>query len=123
MAKIINLTLSENTIQGLSVSFYAGEDVILRCQLSPVVNITGWSIKFTARAQLNILPILITKIVGGGITITDAANAKFDIQLDNADTNTATPQDYFFDVQRTNAGFANELGIGTLHLLQPVANM
>lgn len=124
MSRVINfLNLSEQTASGLTMSFYTGEDGVIHCQLSPVENITGWSLKFTVRKTLGVLPILITKTVGSGITITDAANGKFDISMLNADTTAAAPDNYFFDIQRTDAGFHSELGIGTLTLIAPVAAM
>lgn len=124
MSRVINfLNLSEETATDLTMIFYTGEDGVINCQLSPIENITGWTLKYTVRKDKSLLPILITKTVGVGITITDAPNSKFTISMDNADTTSATPGDYFFDIQRTNAGFHSELGIGVLTLLQPVAAM
>lgn len=124
MSRVINfLNLSEDTATGLTMSFYTGEDGSINCQLSPIENITGWTLKYTVRKDKSLLPILITKTVGFGITITDAPNSKFTIAMDSADTTAATPGAYFFDIQRTNAGFHSELGIGVLTLLQPVAAM
>jgi len=122
MSRVVSFTnLSVQTATGLTASFYAGEDGTISCTMSPVVNITGWALKFTVRKTLNILPILITKITGGDITITDGPNGKFDIDMNSADTASATPGDYFFDIQRTDAGFKSELGIGTFTILNPVA--
>ena len=121
MSREISFSLSKQTVTDLTMSFYTGEDGVIHCQLLPVENITGWALKCTARLVLGMLPILFTKTVGVGITITDAPNAKFDITMNSADTSAATPGSYFFDIQRTDAGFKSELGIGTLILLQPVA--
>lgn len=121
MSRVVNFTLSEETTTNLTATFYAGEDGVMHCQLMPVENITGWLLQCTARAQLNVLPLLFQKQVGSGITITDGPNGKFDIAMNAADTMSATPQNYFFDIQRIDAGFHSELGIGTLTVAAPVA--
>lgn len=123
MSRVISfLTLNVDTASGLTANIYAGEDGTIACKMSPVVNITGWALKFTVRKTLNVLPILITKVIGAGqIVITNGPNGEFEITLASVDTASATPGDYFFDIQRTDAGFKSELGIGVLTLLQPVA--
>ena len=107
-----------------SFSFYAGEDVAVAVTMNPVVDITGWALKFTMRAQLNILPILVTKTTGGGgIVITSGPSGTFQVNILKDDTASALPGQYLFDIQRTDSGFAQVLTIGTITLLQPVANI
>lgn len=122
MSRVISFTLSEDTAK-TDLLFYAGEDGVIHCQIMPVENITGWALKCTARKTLSVLPVLFTKIIAGGITITDAPNGKFDITILSADTTGVAPGSYFFDIQRTDAGFKSELGIGTLTIAQPVATL
>lgn len=105
-------------------SFYKGEDIVVNVSIIPVVNITGWSLKFTMRKTLDILPILITKTTGGGgITITNGPGGIFTITINDADTSSADVGQYLFDIQRTDAGGAQVLTIGNVTLLHPVANI
>src|SRR6185295_19810429 len=92
-----------------NMSYYRGEDVDITVTMSPVEDITGWSITFTVRKTFNVLPILIQKSVGSGITITDGPNGVFVIHVDSADTANLDVGAYHFDIQRTDVGNLVEL--------------
>lgn len=104
-----------------NISFYKGEDVTLTVTMSPVTNITGWTLQFTLRKQYGDTTALITKTTGAGITITDAANGVFQVTLASADTVNQELRPYVYDIQRTNAGNRTVLTIGNLTLLPEVA--
>lgn len=102
-------------------SFYRGEDTLITVTMTPITDITGWSLQFTARVTLDILPIAITKTTGHGITLTNPTGGVFTIFLLSADTNTLDPGNYYFDIQRVDSGFHGVLTTGVMTLLDPVA--
>lgn len=104
-----------------NISFYKGEDITLTVTMSPVTNITGWTLQFMVKKQYGDATAQITKTVGSGITITDATNGVFTVAIARADTSGLDPGVYVFDIQRTNAGNQTVLTIGNLTLLPEVA--
>lgn len=123
MSRVINLTVSEETATDLAVSFYIGEDGVIEFQLLPVEDITAWALQFTVRAVAGVGPNLFQYTIGSGITITDGPNGRFTVTIASADTSGLSPAVDFFDIQRTDATFRSELGIGTFTVLQPVINL
>jgi hypothetical protein len=106
-----------------NISFYRGEDVTLVVTMNPVVDISGWSLQFTVRAALDLLPIAITKTVGAGITITNGPGGIFRVVILRDDTVALAVGTYLFDIQRIDSGYYTELLIGQLALLHPVSNI
>lgn len=105
----------------VNFQFYVGEDLTVACALSPVVDISGWSLQFTVRPTAGSPTAYITKTTGGsGITITNGPLSLFTITLASADTSVLLPGTYNYDIQRTGSGVHRELMIGTLTLVAPV---
>lgn len=91
------------------ISIFRGEDLDLNFTLDPAEDITGWTIVFTARTDSGVL----TKPG----TVVDGPNGKFDVTLDDVDTDGVKPGHYAYDVWRTDTGSERVLAIGTLKIL------
>jgi hypothetical protein len=61
-----------------------------------VVNITGASLTFTISDENDV--VLLTKTVGSGITITDAANGVFEIVITDTDTTSTDIGKYYHSI-------------------------
>jgi len=103
-----------------NISFYKGEDVTLTVTMSPITNITGWTIQFTVRKAYGDATALITKTTGAGIAITNATNGVFTVTIASADTSGLEQRAYVYDISRTDAGNRTVLTIGNLTLLPKV---
>jgi hypothetical protein len=103
--------------------YYRGEDFSFTTNVSPVVDITGWALTFTLRKNYDTLPILITKTVGFGITLTTPIDGEYKVALASADTAALPTGTYLYDIQRTDAGFKTVVQIGSITLLPPVKNI
>jgi hypothetical protein len=84
---------------------FAGEDVTITVTLSGSGSIAGWAFTFTLKSAYG-GSALVTKTVGSGIVITDAANRILTITLSSSDTNRATTEavKYLYDLWRTDSG-------------------
>jgi len=103
-----------------NLSFYRGEDITLTVTMTPVTDITGWTLQFTVRKQYGDTTALLAKTVGAGVTITDATNGVFTVALASAETTGLDLRAYVYDIQRTNAGNRTVLTIGSVTLLPEV---
>jgi len=96
-------------------SFFRGEDVVLDFQLSPVEDITGWT-----------LSLKVADTLGGSVqftkspTITDGPRGKFRTTIASADTASLTAGRYTWDVRRTDSGSKATLAHGEINLLREV---
>ncbi len=94
---------------------HRGEDVRLRMQLVPPLDVTGWTITLEAVPEL-----------GGAVqfsksaSIVDGPRGRFDFTLASADTATLNPGRYSFDVRRTDSGHKTTLADGVFELRQEV---
>lgn len=106
----------------INFSFYKGEDVTLTVSPSQnVVNITGWSIAFSVRAQPNSnSPVLITKTVGAGVTLSSPTAGQFTVAIADADTASLAAGTYYFDIQRTDNGHVTVMTIGQITLVDEI---
>ena len=102
------------------IAFYKGEDVTLTVSMSPVTNITGWTITFSLKKQYGDASALVSKTIGSGITVTDAVNGDFKVAVDSADSASLDNRAYVYDILRTNSGNKTVLTIGNLTLLPEV---
>lgn len=116
----ISITGSASTAIQSNFSLYKGEDVVVTDSMTPVTNITGWSLQFTLRKNYGDATALVTKTVGAGITVTDATNGVFKITLASADTANLALGNYVYDVERTDVGNRTVLSIGNLNILPEV---
>lgn len=90
--------------------FYRGEDIVLNYTMSPVMDITGWTIRFHVKGQLSDAATLLT--ING--VIVSAVAGTFSITLTAANTTTLGVGIYYYDVWRTDSGQACALALGKL---------
>src|SRR3974390_865253 len=107
-------------IQETDISFHRGEDVLLTVTMVPTVDITGWTITFTMRAKLDVLPVLVQKTGGPDITIVNGPGGIFSVKINSSDTAGALPMEYLFDIQRTDIGNRSVLVEGKINLIEMV---
>lgn len=97
-----------------ALTLYRGTDYLINCTVSPVVNISGWTIVFTLKSQQ-----------GGAVVITQAATivsasaGTFSVTLSHAQLLIA-PGTYSHDIHRTDTGSVNVLSIGSVIVLPEV---
>ena len=120
MAKDLLLAASQAASKA-DAAFHQGEDLTLTATMAPAANITGWTLTFSIKKQYGDAAALLTKTVGAGITIIDAANGVFQIALASADTAALETRQYVFDIQRTNSGSRTVLTIGNITVLPQVS--
>jgi hypothetical protein len=101
------------------LSFHQREDVQITWTLSPVADITGWTLQFAVRQAVD-GPVLILKSTSSGITITDGPGGAFRLDLADADTIRIAPGLYLYDVARIDSGNHAVLSYGTLTLQEPM---
>lgn len=103
------------------ISFYIGEDVMLRVTMDPVEDITGWTLAFMMRKTIGLLPIAISKEGPPDIIIVNAAGGVFTVKIDSDETADLAAGEYQFDIQRVDAGARSVLVRGTITLV-PMVN-
>lgn len=96
---------------------YKGEAIRLAFTLTPLTDITGWTIVFTLK-KLSTDPASILSVAASGMV---NAAGTFNILLSKA--NSLLPAgDYAYDVQRTDVGSEAVLSIGKFTINQEVKN-
>jgi hypothetical protein len=96
-----------------NIVFYKGEAVTLAFTLSPLADVTGWSIVLTVRAKATSAATAIVSFA----TITNGPAGQFSFSLSENDTNIA-PGIYAYDVSRTDTSAV--LSIGAFVITQEV---
>jgi hypothetical protein len=91
-------------------TIYRGEDVTLNFTMSPVVDISGWTLVFNIRDERLTGDSLLT----ASGSVTSGAGGTFSIPLAAADTDNLDPDEYAWDVWRTDSGSAAVLALGTI---------
>ncbi len=97
------------------------QDLTIKGKMSPVRDITGWSITFQVRDSLGGTS-RISKTVGSGVIISDGPRGELDITLAKADTSSLTVQSYVWDIKRTDTGNNVVLARGQLILEHEVTS-
>lgn len=90
---------------------YRGEDVTLNFTMTPLTDITGWTMSFRVKAKLEDASVLLGPI---NASITTAAAGTFSVPLTAAQTSTLPVGTYDYDVWRTDSGSAATLDLGKL---------
>jgi hypothetical protein len=90
-----------------TITVYRGEQATLNFTMSPVVDITGWTIVFTVAAARDSA----TKKVTATATIVNGPAGTFRVALTEEHLDLA-PLRYFFDVWRTDEGLEQVLALG-----------
>jgi hypothetical protein len=98
-----------------NISFFRGEDVVLDFQLSPMEDISGWSITLKVADSLG-GTVVITK----SATITDGPRGKFRVTIASADTASLAAGRYTWDARRTDSGAKATLAHGEIDLRREV---
>ena len=104
-------------ITGLTI----GEDILITLTVAGSGSIAAWTFEFNLRDQKTDA-IVVTKTVGAGITITDAANRVLTIALNDTDTEPLRADQYLWDAWRTNDGSETCLADGTMDLKRTARN-
>ena len=102
------------------IEFYKGEAIALVFTMTPLTDITGWTIEMNVKYDATDTAVLLTIAA----TITTAAAGIFTVNLTSAQTKTlytsAGGRPLAYDVQRTDAAAEAVLSIGSLSILQEV---
>ncbi len=97
------------------LSFFRGEDLTLDFQMTPPVDVTGWTITLKIADSLG-GSVQVTKTA----SITDGPRGRFRVTLASADTAALAVGRYVWDARRTDSGSKATLADGTLDLRQEV---
>ena len=89
-----------------SLQIYQGEDKVFSFTLSPVVDITGFTLSFDVKDAT-------TQIITRVPAITSGPAGTFTVTLIDTNTDAIRTGIYTYDVWRTNTGFETVLAIGT----------
>ena len=96
-----------------SIIIYRGERVVLSFTMSPVENITGWTLKFTVTKAID----KSTKVLGPlAMTVISGVAGTFEVILTELQTDLKA-MSYAFDVWRTDQGFEEAKAIGSFIVL------
>ena len=118
MAKTIALAASEATILN-DLKIYKGEAPTFSFTMSPVVDITGWTISMTVKRKGTDTSALLS--VSG--TIVNGPAGTFTVALTTTQTKTTLGVGQFaYDIQRTTSGSENVLSIGRVSVRQESLN-
>lgn len=90
-------------------TFLRGEDLSLVFTLTPLTDITGWTIVFTAKTA----PESTTSLLSISGSVTTAASGIFTVPVTAAQTLGLTANTYAYDIWRTDSGSAAGLSIGS----------
>lgn len=93
-------------------TLYRGAAPHLNFTMTPVVDITGWTIVFTAASALGSSA---KTVATQNASILSGPGGQFRVALTAAQTN-LRPRDYEYDVWRVDAGFEEPLALGTITL-------
>ncbi len=95
--------------------FFRGEDIVLNLQMTPAVDITGWTIVF--KAALGLAGSIAITI---SASITDGPRGRFQVVIPSASTASLTVGRYVWDCRREDSGNKSTLADGYLDLKQEV---
>jgi hypothetical protein len=90
--------------------FYRGETILLTYTMSPLTDITGWTLRLYVKAALSDTAVLLT--VNGAIT--SAVAGTFSVTLTAAQTAALATGIYSYDVWRIDAGQECALAVGKM---------
>jgi hypothetical protein len=113
-AAVYNLEASTMTAPG-QLQFLQGEDVNVTWTMSPIVNITGWTIVFYVGGVANSIRLQIA------CTVSNGPAGIFTALIPDADTATLDSGLYAFEVRRTDSGYNTVLSNGAINLVAAVA--
>jgi hypothetical protein len=97
------------------ITFFRGEDITLNFQMTPVQDITGWTITLKVANTLA-GTIEITKTA----SVTNGPAGQFTCSIANADTASLPVGRYVWDCRRVDSGYRSTLADGYITLRQEV---
>lgn len=98
------------------LQIYRGESRSLFFVVSPVTDITDWTLEFNLSRSKNSTTQVLTK----SCTILDAPSGTFRCDLTSDETEALLVGNYFWDVWRTDAGYHRVAGIGKFTIIANV---
>jgi hypothetical protein len=94
------------------ITVYQGEDVTLNFTMSPLEDVTGWTLLFTVETDPET-----PKLIAVAGAITDGPNGKMAVTLDDTTSGTdQTPGSYTYDLWRTDTDSERVLAHGDFHV-------
>lgn len=90
-------------------TFLRGEDLSLGFTMTPLTDITGWTIVFTVKAA----PEATTSLLSINATLTTPSSGIFTVPVTAAQTLGLSANTYAYDIWRTDSGSAAGLSIGS----------
>jgi len=100
------------------ITFFRGEDITLNFQMTPPVDITGWTITFSIFTDLPSESG--TSVFTATATIADGPRGKFTVGIPSANTASQSVGRYVWDCRREDSGNKATLADGYLILRQEV---
>lgn len=95
------------------ISIYRAEAVVLNFTMTPVEDITGWTLALTVAAEYDQAP---PKTITKAGVVTDGPAGKSSVTLTSAETN-VTVGAYKYDLWRTDVGQERPLAVGVFNVL------
>ncbi len=89
-----------------TITVYRGEDASLAFTMSPVEDVTGW----TLALHVKLGDVTSFSLTGA---VDDGPNGQFSFALADTDTENLTPGTYTYDAWRTDAGSERVLAVGS----------
>lgn len=100
-----------------TITVYRGEQVTLNFTMTPVVDISGWTLPFTIAKKANSS----TKLVSKNGVIISGINGTLYVTLTEEDLD-ISPGTYYFDLWRNDEGYEQVLALGSF-IVAPVARL
>jgi hypothetical protein len=98
-----------------NIVFFRGEDITLNFQMTPPVDVTGWTITLTVKDTLGG-----TTQFSKSATIVDGPRGLWKVTIANGDTIALAVGRYVWDARRTDSGNKSTLADGYIDLRQEV---
>lgn len=116
----VSLYLGSSAVMSVTshFTFFRGEDIILNFQMTPPVDVTGWSITFSIFTDLPSEGG--TSFYAVSATIADGPRGKFTVAISSAATTGSAVGRYVWDCRREDSGNKATLADGYLILKQEI---
>lgn len=106
---------------------YTGEDkslvfTVYQSDGTTAQNITGWTLSYMWKLKPSDADAaaVLTKTTSAGIALTTPASGICTVTIEDTDTDSLTPQTYYHELKRTNAGSETVLTTGTVLLQRAI---
>lgn len=93
-----------------TIDIYRGEEVLLPFTMSPVVDITGWTITWTVSETSGSKPVMLQR----NATVTSGPAGTFTVALDADDATALRPGTWAWDAWRVDAEAERCIAIGSI---------